>query len=292
VRPCPAPQGPSCVETQGTGPILSNCTLPRNPSNKRLCLYSPIPVLPLSTSGVPVIVPRTLPSPVRAEDTLAATVKIAVAVPKANVPQHRASPSPVVAKGAVAATAKQAVARSWAHALPSPVGAQGTVAATVQRAVASCGVNSLSSPVSAKGTVAAAAQRAVARSGVHASPSPVVAKGLLAATANVAMAVPAIASASLPASGPYRLRPDNLSKSALSSALLLDSGVSFKDLCIRHRGDSCLANTTLLPHSAAPILAALHRTSGPKPNATQQPSAAPTRAPTNTSSSCAPSSSI
>jgi hypothetical protein len=207
-------------------------------------------------------VPRTLPSPVRAEDTLAATVKINVAVPKANVPQHSASPSPVVAKGAVAATAKQAMASSWAHALPSPVGAQGTVAATVQRAVASCGVNSLSSPVSVKGAVAAA-QRVAASSGVHASPSPVVAKGLLAATANVAVAVPAIAFASLPASGPYRLRPDNLGKSALSSALLLDSGVSFEDLCVRHRGDSCLANTTLLPHSAAPILAALRSTGAP-----------------------------
>jgi hypothetical protein len=288
------------VGTQGTGPILSNCTLPPNPSNKRLCLYSPFPVLPLPTSGVPVIVPRTLPSPVRAEDTLAATVKIAVAVPKANVPQHRASPSPVVAKGAVAAIAKQAVASSRAHALPSPVGAHGTVAATVQRAVASCGVNSLSSPVSAKGTVAAAAQRAAARSGVHASPSPVVAKGLLAATANVAVAVPAIASASLPASGPYRLRPDNLgqhcrrpccSTPAFPSKTCV-SAIAETRVWPIPRYSHTLLRLFLLHFGPQVHQPTSHQTSGPKPNATQQPNAAPTRVPMSTSSSCAPSSSI
>jgi hypothetical protein len=111
--------------------------------------------------------------------------------------------------------------------------------------------------------VAVAAQRAAASSGVHAPPSPVVAKGLLAATANLAVAVPSIAPATIPAFGPYRLRPDNLGESALSLALLLDSGVFFEDLCVCYRGDSCLANTTLLPHSAAPILAALWSTGAP-----------------------------
>jgi hypothetical protein len=61
----------------------------------------------------------------------------------------------------------------------------------------------------------------------------------------------------------YRLRPDNLGKSALSLALLLDSGLSFEDLCVRHRGKSCIADPTLLPHPAAPILASLRSTGAP-----------------------------
>jgi hypothetical protein len=136
--------------------------------------------------------------------------------------------------------------------------------------VASLGVNSLPSPSDAKGTVAAAATKSAASLGVHATPSPVVAKDLLATTANVAVVAPATAPALLPAASPYRLRPDNLGKSALSSALLLDSGVPFEDLCAHHRGDSCLANTMLLPHSAAPILVALRSTGAPANLASEQ----------------------
>jgi hypothetical protein len=184
------------------GPSLSTCSEPfRKPPNKRHCHTFPVP-LPL---------PSSLPFPVVAKGTLAATANVAVAVSR--VLTH---PSPVVAKSTVA---------------PSPAAAKGTLAATAQVAVA--------------------------------VPSPVLAKGPLAAMAKKAVVAPVFASAPLPVTGTYRLRPDNLGKSALSSALLLDSGLSFQDLCVRHHGKSCIADPTLLPHPAAPILAALRSTGAP-----------------------------
>jgi hypothetical protein len=128
--------------------------------------------------------------------------------------------------------------------LPSPAVAKGTLAATANVAVAISGVHTHPSPVVAKSTVAASAKVAVA------VPSPVLAKGPLAAMAKKAVVAPAFVSASLPVTGPYRLRPDNLGKSALLSALLLDSGLSFQD-------------PMLLPHPAAPILAVLRSTGAP-----------------------------
>jgi hypothetical protein len=158
------------------------------------------------------------------------------------LPLSSSLPSPAAAKGTLAATANVAAAFSRVRTLPSPVVAKSTVAP---------------SPAAAKGTLAATAQMAVA------IPSPALAKGPLAAMAKKAVVAPAFASASLPVTGTYRLQLDNLGKSALSSALLLDSGLFFQDLCVRHRGKSCLANPTLLPHPAAPILAALRSTGAP-----------------------------
>jgi hypothetical protein len=167
------------------------------------------------------------------------------------VPLSLALPSPTFAKSALAATAKVAVAKSRVHTLPSPVAAQSTVAAPAQSAKAK------SSPCPAKGPVAAPAQVAAAVQ------SPMLAKGPLAATAQRAVVASVLASAALPVAGPYLLRPGNLGKSALSSAVLLDSGLSFQELCVRHRGSSCLANASLLPHPAAPILSSLRSTGAP-----------------------------
>jgi hypothetical protein len=61
----------------------------------------------------------------------------------------------------------------------------------------------------------------------------------------------------------YQLRSDNLGKSALLSASLLSSGLSFEDLCNRHRGPSCLSDPTLLPHASVPILSSLRSTGAP-----------------------------
>jgi hypothetical protein len=43
----------------------------------------------------------------------------------------------------------------------------------------------------------------------------------------------------------------------MASVALLDSGMSFSTLCICHRGPSCLANPSSIPHCAGPLLAAL-----------------------------------
>jgi hypothetical protein len=49
------------------------------------------------------------------------------------------------------------------------------------------------------------------------------------------------------------LRRDRLGKLVLASAAALGS-CSFGDLCIRHRGPSCLTGTAIAPHPAIPIL--------------------------------------
>jgi hypothetical protein len=185
------------------------------------------------------IPPSAPPSSAIIPCPLAANAK----VPNDNVPTPDQSPGP--AKGPLAATAKTTVA------IPSPGPAKGLLAATANAAVA------ISSPGPAKGLLAATAKGTV----VVQSPGP--ANGLLAATAKGTVAVSAIASASPPGASPYRLRPDNLGKSALVSALLIESGMSFANVSARHHGDSCLANATLLPHSAAPILATLRSTGAP-----------------------------
>jgi hypothetical protein len=59
-----------------------------------------------------------------------------------------------------------------------------------------------------------------------------------------------------------QLRDDPLGKLALASASAL-SAMSFGELCSLHRGPSCLANTTLLPHSASSLLSTL-RSDGAK----------------------------
>jgi hypothetical protein len=198
-------------------------------------------------------------------------------------------PSPAVAKGTLAAIANVAVAISGVHTHPSPVVTKSMMAASAKVAGVCLGVHTPPSPAAAKGTLAATAQVAVA------VPSPALAKGPLAAMAKKAVVTPAFVSASLPVTGPYQLRPDNLGKSALSSALLLDSGLSFQDLCVRHNGKSCLADPILLPHPAAPILAVLRSTCAPANLSSTQWTEAqcdaaakqgPTRAPMSTSSSC------
>jgi hypothetical protein len=61
----------------------------------------------------------------------------------------------------------------------------------------------------------------------------------------------------------YRLRLDRLGKLATSAAALLDEGLSFYDLCVRHRGPTCLSDPTNLPHHASVILQRLRRTGAP-----------------------------
>ena len=61
----------------------------------------------------------------------------------------------------------------------------------------------------------------------------------------------------------YNIQLDSLGKSACAAAALLSSGLSFFDLCQRHRGFSCLADTSQLPHPAAGLLARLRRSGAP-----------------------------
>jgi hypothetical protein len=71
---------------------------------------------------------------------------------------------------------------------------------------------------------------------------------------NLVSSVPAVP---LPPASNYRLLSDTLGKLAMASAEMLDSGMSFSTLCIRHRGPSCLADPSSIPHRAAPLLTAL-----------------------------------
>jgi hypothetical protein len=170
--------------------------------------------------------------------------------PPAAASTLRPLPSPVFAPGPLA--------------LSSPVFAHGPLASTVSGRPPLVVVQR---PVAATSPLAPAAQALAAHvrsnpaaaTALRALPSPVVANSPLASTAT---GRPPLVDVASPA-GPYRLRPDNLGKSALSSALLLESGMSFEDLCARHRGGSCLAEPTLLPHSAAPILSTLRSTGAP-----------------------------
>ena len=61
----------------------------------------------------------------------------------------------------------------------------------------------------------------------------------------------------------YNIQLDSLGKSACAAAALLSSGLSFFDVCQRHRGLSCLADTSQLPHPAASLLARLRRSGAP-----------------------------
>jgi hypothetical protein len=128
-------------------------------------------------------------------------------------PLSVALPSPGPAKGLLAATSKGTVVVS------SPGLSKGPLTATAKGTVV------FQSPGPAKGPLASTAKGTV---GVQ-SPGP--AEGPLAATAKGTAAVPAIASTSPTGASPYRLRPDNLGNSALLSALLLESGMSFVGLC-------------------------------------------------------------
>jgi hypothetical protein len=118
-----------------------------------------------------------------------------------------ALPSPTFANSALAATANVAVDKSRVHTLPSPLAGQSTVAAPAQcRGQVKC--MSGQRPSGSPAQVAVAVQ------------SPMLAKGPLAATAQRTVVASVLASVALPIAGPYRLRPDNLGKSALSSAVL------------------------------------------------------------------------
>ena len=56
---------------------------------------------------------------------------------------------------------------------------------------------------------------------------------------------------------------DSLGKSGCASAALLDSGLSFYELCQQHRGPSCLSDTSQLQHPAASFLHRLSRSGAP-----------------------------
>jgi hypothetical protein len=56
---------------------------------------------------------------------------------------------------------------------------------------------------------------------------------------------------------------DNLGKLVATAASLLTSGISFSELCVQHRGRSCLANPSLLPHSASSFLSTLRSKGAP-----------------------------
>lgn len=64
-------------------------------------------------------------------------------------------------------------------------------------------------------------------------------------------------------SGIYRLSLDALGKSARTTASLLDSGLSFVDVVKRHRGPTCMSETSKLPHPAAGLLSRIRRSGVP-----------------------------
>jgi hypothetical protein len=73
-----------------------------------------------------------------------------------------------------------------------------------------------------------------------------------------------------PATSNYQVTLDILSKLAIAAALHLESGLSFAEVCIRHRGPSCLPSTPILSHNAGPLLSAL-RNDGAVANLSTRP---------------------
>ena len=57
----------------------------------------------------------------------------------------------------------------------------------------------------------------------------------------------------------YKVNLDPLGKSALLNATSLDAGTSFAELCKNHRGPSCLADASILPHPAGNYLSHLRK---------------------------------
>jgi hypothetical protein len=231
---------------------------PRN-SNKRPCHYFP--------STIPMFVASRDDPPAAEPKSLAVQSPAAVPLPTTDPSRLVAEPKSLAILSPVAATRPLAV--TTRVAVPSPVDATSTLAAIAP------GVLAVPSPVDATSTLAAIAHGVLAvqspvvatRPLAAAAPVPPTAKAMLSpAPAPIAATLeqaPAIALASLSVAGSYRLRPDNLGKSALSLALLLESGMSFEELCVHHRGASCLADPKLLPHTAAPILSTLRSTGAP-----------------------------
>jgi hypothetical protein len=56
---------------------------------------------------------------------------------------------------------------------------------------------------------------------------------------------------------------DNLGKLAATAASVLNSGISFSELCVHHRSRSCLANLSLLPHTTSSFLSTLRSKGAP-----------------------------
>jgi hypothetical protein len=62
---------------------------------------------------------------------------------------------------------------------------------------------------------------------------------------------------------PPRIQLDRLGKLICSAVEALNDGLSFQELCVWHRGPSCLADPSALPHPAAPLLQQLLETGAP-----------------------------
>jgi hypothetical protein len=73
-----------------------------------------------------------------------------------------------------------------------------------------------------------------------------------------------------PATSNYQVTLDILGKLAIAAALKLESGLSFAEVCIRHRGPLCLPSTPILSHNAGPLLSAL-RNDGAVANLSTRP---------------------
>ena len=101
--------------------------------------------------------------------------------------------------------------------------------------------------------------------------------------------------APMPLLGPsnYQLHHDRLGKFASIAADLLDGGMSFRDVCIQHRGRSCLADPSSLPHPASALLQRLRKAGAPalqstKPWTVEELDAAVTRGPHGSTAAHAP----
>lgn len=70
-------------------------------------------------------------------------------------------------------------------------------------------------------------------------------------------------SATVNTSRSYRLHLDRLGKFASAAAAVLDGGSSFLDLCVSHRGPTCLSDPSDLPHPASALLQHLRKSGAP-----------------------------